>query len=186
MKYLMSLAYAGERGVVCESLAKDMFLDAMDNPQLSQRVLDQQPNNIDEAYNLASRMDTYTACSSTATARDSFNQATADKADRKSVRSVAVEGRSGSEVRQIQHLESELADSLREIRQLRADNEKLRTAAQALPPPVQFPAVPPPLWWPPQPTIPPFPYAWGAAVQAVPQAVPEAAQSTVPMDRNHN
>jgi len=47
MKYLMSLAYAGERGVVCESLAKDMFLDAMDNPQLRQRVLDQQPNNID-------------------------------------------------------------------------------------------------------------------------------------------
>jgi len=53
MRYLVSLACAGERGVVCEGLAKDMFLDAVDGPQLRRRVLDQRPSSIDEACSLA-------------------------------------------------------------------------------------------------------------------------------------
>jgi len=56
---LMSLAYPGQSNELSDCIAKDSFLDALDDPKLRREILIQQPQNLDAALAVASRMEAY-------------------------------------------------------------------------------------------------------------------------------
>jgi len=56
---LMALAYPGWSNDLSDVIAKDAFLDALDDPKLRREILVQQPQNLDSALAIASRLEAY-------------------------------------------------------------------------------------------------------------------------------
>ena len=54
---LMSLAYPGQTGVMSEVVARDAFLEALDDPQLRIRILEREPKTLEDALHSASRLE---------------------------------------------------------------------------------------------------------------------------------
>jgi len=134
---------------MCELLGKDYFLTALGDPALRVRVLDQSPQNLDEAIACVTRMEAYTPST---TVVDGL------QTDTGRGRVQEAEGRDDKRLKQ---LEKELADHRRQIQQLKADNDFWRTQANQRP---TLPAPAPPTWspavgdWPvPPPTLPSMP-----------------------------
>ena len=59
VRRLLALSFPGETGQLCELLGLDYFLNALADPALRVRVLDQRPKNLDEALVIVSRMEAY-------------------------------------------------------------------------------------------------------------------------------
>ena len=55
----MSLAYPGESSVISNIFGRDAFLEALDNQALRLRILEKDPNNLDDDLNLASRLEAF-------------------------------------------------------------------------------------------------------------------------------
>ena len=54
---LMSLAYPGQTGVMSEVVARDAFLEALDDPQLRIRILEREPKTLEDALHMACRLE---------------------------------------------------------------------------------------------------------------------------------
>ena len=52
---LMSLAYPGQTGSLSEVVARDAFLEALDDPQLRIRILERDPKTLEDALHIACR-----------------------------------------------------------------------------------------------------------------------------------
>jgi len=55
----MVLAYPGQAGELCEIVARDSFLDALNDRPLRVRILEHEPQNLDEALNIACRLEAF-------------------------------------------------------------------------------------------------------------------------------
>jgi len=54
---LMSLAYPGQTGVISEVVARDAFLEALDEPQLRIRILERKRKTLEDALHMAYRLE---------------------------------------------------------------------------------------------------------------------------------
>jgi len=57
VRRLIALAFPGQTGPLYEIVARDSFLDAIDNPAIRLRVLEREPSTLDEALTIASRLE---------------------------------------------------------------------------------------------------------------------------------
>jgi hypothetical protein len=55
----MTLAFPGQAGELYEIIARDTFLEALADPALRIRVLDQSPITLDDALSIVCRMEAY-------------------------------------------------------------------------------------------------------------------------------
>ena len=55
----MSLAYLGESSALSDIVGRDAFLEALDDQALRVRILEKDPKNLDDALNLASRLEAF-------------------------------------------------------------------------------------------------------------------------------
>ena len=62
---LMSLAYPGEWFALSDIVGRDAFLEALDDQALRVRILEKEPKNLDDALNLASRLEAFDIMGST-------------------------------------------------------------------------------------------------------------------------
>ena len=53
----MSLAYPGESSALSGIVGRDAFLEALDDQALRVRILEKEPNNLDDALNIACRLE---------------------------------------------------------------------------------------------------------------------------------
>ena len=110
----MALGFPGQSGELCEVIGRDFFLDALVDPALRVRVLDQQPRTLDEALSIVCRMEAYSGTTSNAANADE------DESHRRKVRGVNL-GKHQVDVptapsednRRLQHLEETLANQQR-------------------------------------------------------------------------
>jgi len=66
VRRLLALSFPGQTGELCELLGLDYFLNALADPALRVRVLDQRPKNLDEALVIVSRMEAYSGAGAAA------------------------------------------------------------------------------------------------------------------------
>ena len=59
VRHLMSLAYHGESSALSDIVGRDAFLEALDDQTLRVRILEKEPKNVDEALNIASRLEAF-------------------------------------------------------------------------------------------------------------------------------
>ena len=59
IRRLFIQAYPGQNDVISTSIAKDAFIDALDDKELTIRVMEREPQTLDEAYKIAERMELY-------------------------------------------------------------------------------------------------------------------------------
>jgi len=121
---LLTLSFQGQTGEMCEILGRDAFLNALADPSLRVRVLDQSPKTLDQTLAMVSRMEAYSG-----SAYD--GDSAADKSTRRKVRAVNTASVGNEECR-LKQLEDDLADQRRHVRQLRSDNDYWRSRAQAM------------------------------------------------------
>ena len=62
---LMSLAYPGESSVLSDIVGRDDYLETLDDQALRVRILEKEPNNLDDALKMASRMEAFDIMGST-------------------------------------------------------------------------------------------------------------------------
>ena len=55
----MSLAYPGESSALSDIVGRDAFLEALDDQALRGRILEKELRNLDDALNLASRLEAF-------------------------------------------------------------------------------------------------------------------------------
>jgi hypothetical protein len=129
VRRLLALGYPGHSGELCEIVGRDAFLEALADPVLRVRVLDQQPATLDDALAIVCRMEAYSGSGSIS------GDGCSDDGDRKRVRAVGGDGHPvGQETpasTRIQQLERDLAEQRREINQLRNDATRATAAATA-------------------------------------------------------
>jgi hypothetical protein len=139
VRRLLALGYPGHTGELCEVIGRDAFLEALADPALRTRVLDQQPTTLDDALAIVCRMEAYSGGTA---------PSDGDDGDRRRVRAVESDGlaagRDQAAASRIHQLEMDLADQRREINQLRLDAAMARAAVAAPPPPAPGPCAPPP------------------------------------------
>jgi len=68
--YVVLLGLPGQSGELCEVIGRDFFLDALVDPALRVRVLDQQPRTLDEALSIVCCMEAYSGTTSNAANAD--------------------------------------------------------------------------------------------------------------------
>ena len=56
---LLVLGFPGHSGELCEIIGRDAFLEALSDPAIRIRVLDQQPTTLDDALAIVCRMEAY-------------------------------------------------------------------------------------------------------------------------------
>jgi len=137
---LMSLAYPGPTSSLSEVVARDAFLEALDNPQLRIRILEREPGTLDEVLRIASHYE--------ALERDN-DQETSDKwgnHDRNQRRDTRhVRATTGGEsvdhalTKQMEDLRKTLADYQQQVSETRSELEQLRGAYSADSTVLQFP-----------------------------------------------
>ena len=111
---LMSLAFPGKGGELYDIIARDAFLEALDDPALRVRILDQSPKDADEVLSHATRMLVYSQ--PTVSTGDNGN----DNDARRRVRFVST-----SPVR-----ESEADRRIRSLeKQVREQNDEIKTVS---------------------------------------------------------
>ena len=66
VRRLLALGFPGHSGELCEIIGRDAFLEALADPALRVRVLDQQPTTLDEALAIVCRMEAYSGITATA------------------------------------------------------------------------------------------------------------------------
>jgi len=65
IRRLMSLGYPGKCGSLCELVARDAFLDALNDASLRVRVLEREPSTLDAALAIVCRLEAYGAIDGT-------------------------------------------------------------------------------------------------------------------------
>ena len=60
IRRLFIQAYPAQSDVLSTSVAKDAFIDALEDKELMIRVMEREPQTLDEAYKIAERMELYT------------------------------------------------------------------------------------------------------------------------------
>ena len=71
---LMSMAYTGESSALSDIVGHDAFLEALDDQELRVRILEKEPKNLDDALNLASRLEAFDIMGSTGPEAEKKNQ----------------------------------------------------------------------------------------------------------------
>ena len=61
----MSLAYPGESSILSDIVGRDAFLEALDDQALRVRILEKEPTNLDDALNMANRLEAFDIMCST-------------------------------------------------------------------------------------------------------------------------
>ena len=59
VRRLIYLAYPGESSTLSDIVGRDAFLEALDDQTLRVRILEKEPKNVDEALNIASRLEAF-------------------------------------------------------------------------------------------------------------------------------
>jgi transposase InsO family protein len=114
---LMSLAYPNERSEAADVVARDAFLEALDDPTLHFRILDRDPKTIEDALKIAIRTEAYEK------AVDPLG--TYDGKSRKGKGAVRMVEQVSESLEQ--KSESVLGQIMSSLSELKADNVKLRT-----------------------------------------------------------
>jgi len=70
----MALAYPSQVGELSEIVARDTFLDALNDRSLRVRILEREPQNLDEALNIACRLEAYDAAENYMDESDSYRR----------------------------------------------------------------------------------------------------------------
>ena len=60
IRRLFMLAYPGQCNAMANSIAKDAFIDALGDKELTIRVLEREPKSMEKAFKIAERMELYT------------------------------------------------------------------------------------------------------------------------------
>ena len=61
----MSLAYPAESSALSDIVGRDAFLEALDDQALRVHILEKEPKNLEDALNLASRLEVFDIMGST-------------------------------------------------------------------------------------------------------------------------
>ena len=56
---MMSLAYPGKSSTLSDIVGRDAFLEALDDQALRIRILEKEPKHLDDALNMASRLEAF-------------------------------------------------------------------------------------------------------------------------------
>jgi hypothetical protein len=70
---LMSLAYCNEKSEAAEVIARDTFLEALDDPPFHLRILEREPQTIEDALKIAIRLEAYETVIDSSRAKDYRN-----------------------------------------------------------------------------------------------------------------
>jgi hypothetical protein len=122
IRRLLALGFPGQAGELCETIGRDAFLEALGDPSLGIRVLDQQPKTLDDALSIVCRMEAYSVDSGVQSSH------TNEELSRRRVRSVTANATKPApdettvEDGRLQRLEECLASQEQVMRQLHAEN----------------------------------------------------------------
>jgi len=83
---LMSLAYTGSANEISDIVARDSFLDALDNHKLRVRILEKDPKTLEDALSIACRLEAFEKIGEV----EQTDKSNPDKTRNKSVRFAAV------------------------------------------------------------------------------------------------
>ena len=125
IRRLLALAFPKQAGEMVEFLGRAAFLKALNDPQLTMRVMDQQPKTLDDTLATVCRMLSYTVPASS----PGGSSAGGLTNERKKCHAVGAGGRdtSPSVNNQLQRLERELAEQRRQVHQLQQELDQWRT-----------------------------------------------------------
>jgi predicted aspartyl protease len=112
IRRLMSLAYAGPTSVLSEVVARDAFLEALDDHQLRVRILEREPTTLDEALHIACRYEAL---------EQGENITRTDDSHRRRDKYVRSASKTDHDVDSNQTRDSSLQQQLRELHQSLAD-----------------------------------------------------------------
>ena len=127
VRRVMALAFPGERGALWEVLARDAFLDALDDESVRQRILEKDPPTLDAALKIACHLEAIRRPTPPPTWDDNHRR---DRLARGVVSDQ--DGRHEMDKR-LQQLETALRQHRQEVEQCRAENAWLRQSAAAAP-----------------------------------------------------
>jgi hypothetical protein len=141
IRRLLALAFPGKSGELYEIIGRDAFLESLADSALRNRVLDQNPKNMDDTLAIVSRMEAYS------TGYNKDQNSSDDDVMRRRVRQVNVSQGNGDEARiatdrRLADLETSVAEQRRDLRQLldetrRWQNQWTATTMQTMVPPIQ-------------------------------------------------
>jgi hypothetical protein len=125
VKRLMSLGYPGQSGALYELITRDAFLDCLNDSSLRIRVLEKEPQTVDEALAIVCRLEAYSSVDNVERSEEDYG--------RRRVRAVNIEQparRTSTDDNRVQQLEKAVAEQKNEIQKLRAEAEEWRPKQQ--------------------------------------------------------
>ena len=139
VRRIMALAFPGERGGLWEILARDTFLSALRDEPLRQRVMERDPQTLDDTLRIACHLEAIVRPA----AEPSFDDLGRRRVKATHDREPEDAERRATE-RRLQHLETAVDQYRAELDRCRAENDELRRP----PPPPTGPVYPPPSYRP--------------------------------------
>ena len=139
VRRIMALAFPGERGGLWEILARDTFLSALRDEPLRQRVMERDPQTLDDTLRIAYHLEAIVRPA----AEPSFDDLGRRRVKATHDREPEDAERRATE-RRLQHLETAVDQYRAELDRCRAENDELRRP----PPPPTGPVYPPPSYRP--------------------------------------
>jgi len=124
VRRLMALAFPGQRGIMWEVMARDAFLDALEDRAMRLRIMERDPPTLDQALNIA--------CHFEAIARPSMDTSWDDRGHKRDrlVRGATAEDDGRKQLDQrLRHMECALKTTKDEVDQYRSENAWLRQSA---------------------------------------------------------
>jgi hypothetical protein len=129
----MSLAYTGQANELSDIVARDSFLDALDNHALRVRILDKDPKTLEDALSIACRLEAFEKIGEV----QQPDKSNPDRNRNKSVRFAAInnqvgdnENDQGETNSQLKELKRALELCKNEVSQYRKEIQTLRTQSQ--------------------------------------------------------
>jgi predicted aspartyl protease len=136
IRRLLSLGFPGQVGELVEIIGRDSFLEALGDPVLRIRVLDQQPSTLDEALAIVCRMEAYSVTAGETTDENNWGGGGHRRVRwANSLSATALPAREtdhSENEKRIQQLEANLSEHRKQLQQLRSAFDR-RVAEQSAP-----------------------------------------------------
>jgi len=119
IRRLLALAFPGQAGEMYESVGKEAFLSALNDPALRIRVLDKEPKTLDETLTVVTRMDAYS--------NQHMNPAQGDETtEKKRVRLVspARESEADRRIKSLEEFVERQNEEIKKLKQQRLSNSR--------------------------------------------------------------
>jgi hypothetical protein len=105
---LLALSYPGETGLLSQIVARDAFLDSLNDPEMRIRILEKDAKSIEEAYSIAARFEAFTV--------GAIDVSSFDDGGRRRARAVNLHQETPSADRELQRRVDSVESSLAELR----------------------------------------------------------------------